>query len=231
MDTLNNGVNFGWVAYLDIYGFTAESLEQNARDLRVRLNRCHTKTLQMITSGKYRPVCLLYQDTVILFHPTHKHDSEDKLLNLQRSVGDVQEILGIFLEEELPLRGGIAFGEVTYGPHFIFGPAAYNAMKYEKLVAAPFVLLPTKEHVIRFTNQKHYLSTAAPRPITIELKSGEGITSGSLYYPTPIERFIEFTKIKYNEHLVSEHPRVAKAWKNAWVFIDEKLQLMKGDNP
>jgi len=229
MDTIKYGAHFGWAVYLDVYGLKAMMKESQIIDLAEQLSKCYSQVECKLPWDKSRPVYLYFQDTIILFYPVDASHDEDKASVLQRCAGDVEEILAIFFQAGFPLRGGIAYGEVDYYANSLFGIPVERAIEYEQAVAAPLVLLPTKECVESSSNAPFSLSLIAPRPQKVVLKSG-GILFGTLFHPTPVDGFIEFVYNKTRYHGLYGPPEVAKAWEEANSYIFKCFNPSKEDN-
>lgn len=230
MDTIEYGVHFGWVVYLDVYGLKAMMKERQYLGLAERLSKCYSEVKCKLPWDESQPVYLNFQDTVMLFYSVDASHDEDKFSVLQRCLGDVQEILVIFFQAEFPLRGGIAYGEVAYNANLLLGSAVERAIQYEKEVAAPLVLLPAKEYVEMSDNASTCLSSVAPRVQDVALKDG-GFLYGILLHPRPVDGFVKFIREKYRHHGLYGPPEVAKAWGEAYLYICERFHPSEEDNP
>ena len=126
----------------DVYGFSAR-VRDDSLDAHRRLLRLHHAVSQLLEANRRT-----FPDRVY-----HSYYFSDNLCVAGPLVDDTQRHFVDFLslaedihrrsvEVDLPLRGCITFGELTFGPNTIVGPALVEAARYEKTVTLPLVFLP-----------------------------------------------------------------------------------------
>ncbi len=214
----------GWAVFLDVYGFRAMVRESGARALASALALCHDQMECRLGWAGAEPLRLKFQDSLLLFYDVAPCDEANCLDALQRCVGDVQQILAMFAQQGLPLRGGMAFGKAEHNGSFLFGPAPERAVEYEAMLPGPLVLLPARELLPDSNPPTGHLPVAAPRMREIRVKGG-GLVIGALLRPTPMDGFLASVRESFRKYGLWGPPEVARAWRNAYDFIVEQEEL------
>ena len=215
----------GWLVFLDVYGFKAMMKESSTSVLTSKLNSCHSVVEKKIDWNGNGPINFFIQDSIFLFYPVDEEN--DKYLMLQKCITDVENIMDIYYKDNLPLRGGIGYGDITYSKNTIIGDVLIRVLEYESEILAPLVFLPASEYVDKIENGKEYFSVAVPIPKTIKLKSG--IRYGTMLLPSPTDGFKDFVCEKCKETALNGPAKVAEAWKQAYDYICKDMSCKEGD--
>ena len=203
------GVFDAWVVYLDVYGFSAMVKGGMSAELQERLIRTHKKARKLVKRNSPDATYIFISDSTCLVYPAP--ENSNRLANLDRCAEDVSEIMTLFLEEGLPLRGSAAFGEVAYGDRILVGRPVLRAVSLEKSIPFPLVVVPLSElypsgkspteldNWGRFTLQK-----IAVRPT--------GQLHALIIFPSNLDSFAEKVRRLLDRYLTFGPPEVAVAW-------------------
>ncbi len=206
----------GWVVFLDVFGFRAMLDARDGAELQGQLARCRVRMFGMPEWKDSPPHVYTLSDSVFLLYEVPS--PVEKLPVLKRCREDVEELLGIFAEEKLPLRGGISFGEVIFGPFVLIGQPVARAVEYEGRLPVPLVLLPAKELADAAGEGIVWL----PNMTDIDLKDAH-LMHGVLLSPSPIDPLIGLAEEELLETRIHGPYHVAKAWSETL----SRLQLVK----
>jgi hypothetical protein len=213
----------GWAAFLDIYGFSAMRVELGALNLARRLAQCHSEIEQRLPWSRRRPIRLKFQDSLLLFYRVSRRH-QDRVSILHDCIADVQEILAIFADKALPIRGSIAFGTAVYNGSFLFGQAPEQAYKCERTLPGPLVLLPVSECYAASIGTDEHFPVAAPKMREIHLK-GQELIFGKLVLPIPKDSFISLIISNYRKFASIGRGDIAKAWEDTFqVLVEYEVQ-------
>lgn len=203
----------GWLAYLDIYGYSA-LLEHFLRDgqrlsaIVHQLVEAHTTCSRVLGQSSANVECYSFNDSLLLFAGEDTSDDRyDRLADMLEAVSMVQRI---FLGYELPIRGGISHGEVVFNPPFILGLPLLQATNYEKEIEAPLVLLPAKECL----QDNGKLSPLAPQMRPLPVRSGDML--GTVVIPDSFDLILDLTQKFHFQYALSGPPLIAAAWRVAY---------------
>lgn len=217
MDTIENNAiddKTGWVVFLDVFGFEAMfTTQENYNDLHIRLKTCHEKVAQKIVMLEEKTFKIIFSDSLFLFYIVTNEENKHQVL--KQCISDIRSILSIFAEQDLCLKGGMAYGQVIYGNNILLGAPVLRAYGYEREMIIPLVLLPLKEVLEYEKNEKYaYL----PQMNDCRLKNG-GIIYGSCILPRKLKAFTQLAKTKYEEYRITGPYDVAHRWKQALDFV------------
>ena len=201
-----------WVAFLDVYGFSDMVRSQNPEHLSRRLLKARAEVVRIASTSESKPVMHSLSDSIFLVYPISTRSS--KWTALRRCIDDTQSILATFVKHGLPLRGGVAFGKVSYGPNLLLGRAVLAAVNYEDIVPAPLVLLPARE----ISGKAGHIEFPVSDIHNIILKDG-GTMSAKLLFPSPIDGFYELVLLRAEQLALNGPYLVATAWNNARDFL------------
>lgn len=207
---------FGWVVYLDVYGFTALVKGGNPTQIHERLLQCETEITRILRRSAVKK--FTFSDSTLLFFPAVQ---KKKLVVLKRCLELVAVVMGVFIRKHLPLRGGISYGSVTLGEGLLIGEPVIHAVQYESIVNGPFVLLPAKE--LAQYNPLTSFNPDLPPIILITLNDGNCM-SGTLVCPFPREDLANLASEQFMHHSVHGPFTVAKMWKDT-------LDLLRQTSP
>ncbi|MFA5056225.1 MAG: hypothetical protein WC562_08700 [Dehalococcoidia bacterium] len=231
--TVKYGNYVGWTAFLDVFGFKGLEIEKGLPQLNEILNHSHSEAQKHLTERETIPrVYLRLQDSLLLLYPCNPQDEDSRVDVMQQCIGEIREVMAIFSDCEVPLRGGIAYGKVIYNENSITGKPQERALLYESVAPAPLVLMGARECMPDPEKQTHdcvkeYLSPAFPRFQEIKLKKKntvrDGCMMGALFYPSPRDNFLRMVHDKYLYHGTWGPPEVAVAWSEAYHFIERDL--------
>lgn len=206
-----------WVAYLDVYGFSAlvrASREEMDR-LSESLARAQAATQAEIDKRKDPAKLLLFSDSLFLTYPVGGAGRDHVRAALHKCLEDVAAVLERFCREALPLRGGIAFGRVGLGPNLLVGDPVIRAAEYEKLLVAPLVLLPEVE----LERAQCSDPQIRRRPQLVSVRDG-GIIKARVIAPRNLERYRKFVAERLDRAAVEGPYDTTRAW----VLAAELLQ-------
>ncbi len=186
-----------YVAFLDIMGFKDRVFRERHKDVKKMLESLHEaketilkdakKSVMKLTSfqenhkniKKNPPVDYLvsFSDSIILF------SSDDTKDSLNSIIVDVEYIFSEALDNEIPLKGAIAFGEMTVNINksLYFGRPLIDAYELHKDLQMYGV-------VLHHTAQKRFDEELSKDPIWVELVVSD--------YPVPMKSG------KINHHLL-----------------------------
>lgn len=208
-----------WVVFLDVYGFkiilkdTSNFISKTSE----KLSTSHNEVSKMIKRRSSPAKLFVFSDCMFLAYLV-KDLIDDKKNKFKWCIEDTAEVLNIFSKEELPLRGGIAYGTACASENLLIGEAVLKAVHYEELVPCPAVLLPEKELLLCFGNSPSVLHNLRFTDVTLKLG---GITSAALIFPDPIDHFFSLVAKKYKKHIIEGPYQVAQTWKEALDSIHE----------
>lgn len=214
----------GWVVTLDVYGFSNEVELLGPSEMFEKLLACYRHieedVLTDLATKRRKDYVRMYcfSDSLFLYYMTNANKS--KAILIDEVIIDVREVMGIFMEHNLALRGGIAYGPVYCNDTLIVGTPIIRSHQYESSVPAPMVMLPLSEvHDMAFWNQSLNITDI------VILKNGSPI-AGLLIHAFPTETFIAFVKKQCNKYLtLSPHkPAPAKAWLEAKQYINNLIK-------
>ncbi len=215
----------GWVVYLDVYGFAA-SVEDEKQMMPVtrRLVRALAKLDEGIDWAGRTPRRLAFSDSLFLFYPARRGQTRTDAL--QDCVADVEQVMRVYADESLPLRGGLAFGNVVSGPGILVGAPVVRAYRYEGLMPAPLALVPKNEMI----DPRH--PTEFDWEVVTEKLSlkDDMVMDGMLVMPSPIEWFATLVERKLGEHAISGPYDVALAWMKAREFVQNRIGRWRRDS-
>jgi hypothetical protein len=214
----------GWVIYADVFGFT--SMIESKRSLTSVLNRlveCFKRIERELGSSSKVLRIFEFSDSIFLFHSVE--DSQNKYVVLQECIEVMTKVMGIFVDNKLPLRGGISFGTVSMTNNLLIGKPVVNAVTYEKLVPAPLLLLPGCECISKTGSLS--LHPLAPRGFSkIELKDGS-IVEAKLFYPSPPDDFVQMVDQMCRQYSLVGPWKFAQAWIAAKSYIDKWCRVQE----
>jgi hypothetical protein len=212
-DVINAREGHGWVVFLDVFGFGAMLHDHDYAATQDRLIGCRERLLDLPGWRESPPSIHSFSDSTFLFYEVTA--AKDKLPILRRCKEDIEQVLGIFAESELPLRGGIAYGSVAFGTGSIVGEAVARAVRYESSLRIPLVLLPAREVI---GEDSHGEIGWLPEMTDIELKEGQ-LIHGGLIFPRPLEVLTRLATQRYESYKIWGPYDVAKAWHQVLVEL------------
>jgi hypothetical protein len=197
-----------WVSYLDIYGFRemVRSAELAGRVKQLYDNL--TRAEDSIRRKNRTTITFRISDNFFYIHPIKKDHREA----FDECLYDIRLAIDAYIHQGFPLRGGVAFGQVAWGPQSLLGDAVSRAVSYEKLAGAPIVIVPERElilgQVARFARN------------TVDLEDeGNGIFSAMVVVPRRRTELRRFAESKYKRLRYEGPPRAAKQWKKFYLLL------------
>jgi len=203
-----------WVAFLDVFEFTAMVKNVGYEKLGVKLEECHRKIFKLMQSRNDQSSLFIFSDSIFLSYSIA--DEQKRLEDLTKCIDYMRHILDIFVECELPLKGGLAFGPVLHGEKQLFGEPLVRAVMYGKMNNVPMVLLPMFE-LTEF--QKTMQATRLPEPLDIELNNHGNVYS-TYVVPNKLSNFKELAMKEYERYRIVGPYNVARAWRKTVRYID-----------
>jgi hypothetical protein len=199
-----------WVVYLDVFGFKAMLDSSSADDLCARLGQGHELLKRQIDGREPRVHSRLISDSIFLIYEVDSPTNAATVL--KHCLEDLPWLMSTFVNLKLPLRGGMARGEIHLEDDLLVGRPVARAVKYESMIAAPFVFLPRLE--LKDLGG-HEPSGVAPIPV-----KGGGLVSGLLVRPHPSDGLVRLAREAAQHHLTYGPPDIARIWFEALSVIE-----------
>ena len=204
-----------WVAYLDVYGFKALVATSEVTDLSERLLRSHIALFSGTSYSSSPAKAFLLSDSIFLVYPVDEEGS--KPASLQACIEDIREILDKFIENDLPLRGAVAFGEICHKENVLLGEAVVRAVTYENILGLPIVVIPARE------------LQGVPVPYLTEVPTKEdGRMLAKVIMPTDGTSYQHYVAEKAAQLLVTGPFSVAATWARTTNLIEQLRQVKAG---
>ena len=132
----------GWIAYLDLYAFSAdltdEQLGQTTRSLSFLYKRASQLTRHVQSLVNFRA----FSDTMVLWvkHDEFSQDGLNVMLDLLSNIVDIAAELGFIF------RGAVSFGDIIVSSNFVLGDAYLRAYKLAEFgIIDPIIVIPKSE--------------------------------------------------------------------------------------
>ena len=215
----------GWVVYLDVYGFAAMvDTDANAAIVARSLSTCHKRSIEFLTSGELVPEIYMFSDSVYLFYPVlerrHKYNPVLETCFLQ-----VRKVLDIFTDDRLPLRGGIAYGNVWRSKIVLIGPPIARAHSNEARIRAPVVWLPGDECLPHPSSSELDADAAFLEMVELKGVKGENVEVLGRVITPGITGFTDLVEDIYRKCVLQRMPsNVVTAWESAKNWIEHSVQ-------
>jgi hypothetical protein len=212
-----------WVVFLDIYGFSSmiKTCEPDAlhntllsvyEDIRHYM--CNNTVLENYLYS--------FSDSIFIIFPCLDLGVKGDVLH--GCIPTIRNILGLSIKKNLPMRGALAYGKVSYDTNLVVGYPVLNAYKYEQSLPCPLLFLPYRE--LEFTE---YEKDDFQSEDIIIMKDGTPM-AGILIPPFPIELLYETIKSNYKKYIMDGVPGPAKAWYEAKKYMDNQIGNINGYN-
>jgi len=214
-----------WIVYADVFGFKQLVHAEGSQSTHVRLADCQRKMAAALELSQGRPRIYTFSDSFFLLYPTPSQDDKNHIL--RQCLDDVRSVMQIFVLCDLPLKGGMAYGHVSYNRSSLVGDAVARAVEYESLVPAPLMLLPAMEFASE-TPPFHF-DVITPLRGGIDLVNG-GWMEGHVVLPSPVDDLASMIAAKILNHGVKGPFRVAKQWVTAHEYLRRVCSQEAGDN-
>jgi len=203
-----------WVVFIDVYGFSnMVSSEDNYKVYQYLELTCRLVSDE-ISNFTHKPLIYTFSDCMFMVFLV---DSEyDKFIVFDSCEKFTSAAMSLFVDNDLPVRGGVSYGEIIYSSNVLIGNPVVRAVKYESIILEPVVIVPSKE-----LKTSGNVGGMIPTPTEIFLKDG-GLLSGVTIMPCPIDKFRRMVADKLARHSVEGPPLVAKAWHNLFRILEDK---------
>ena len=155
-----------------------------------------------------------FSDSLFLFYST---EGTTRMNALETCIAVTQRVMSEFARNELPLRGGIAYGKVAFSGNLLAGRPRLRAYSYEQALPAPLLLLPAKEITVNSTSGR--LHPWLKGFTTIELKGNKNALA-KLFAPEPIEEFSGLCERLCHKYLIHGPWEFAGPWLDACRYIE-----------
>lgn len=215
----------GWLAYVDVYGFVSMLEAKKDEALSRQLSKCHEELSRLPLWDANPPHICIFSDSMFIFYPVLGNEAEEKFEVMQRCIDDVGDIMALFADKGLPLKGGIAYGELSVGENLLVGSAVVRAVQYEKMIGMPVVILPVRE-LLEKQSETVIVMNAPPLQI-VTLKNGD-ILEAHVILPEHLEEFQVLARKRYDHHKCWGPYDVAKAWQGVCAILEERQKLAAG---
>ncbi|SMD14520.1 hypothetical protein [Rhizobium sp. RU36D] len=210
------GASNAWVAFVDVYGFTQllRDSKGNLVDLHRRIEQAQKASqVRFEKKGvKYFP----FSDNLFIAVPTTGSNNADALELL---LSAVREAIDKHIVQDLPLRGGIAFGPVSFSSGLLVGEPVIRAVEYEKSVGLPMVILPEYETSVCADIHgliKKFIKIPYPAS-----SSRPGILSVCTIIPKRPHGYVEYANRRMEQFSINGPPHVAFAWQEVVKLIGQ----------
>lgn len=201
------------VVYLDLYGFSAlvtqASEEERIETVFNAYEQC-AENIKGILRGEdfYPNNSYFLSDSIFLIFPVAS--SKELCNRLRCCKGAIGKILDLFVAVGLPVRGGIAYGDVLCGRNALMGKAVIRAVRHESMAPLPAILLPWKE-TISCEGTKY----ESDKKNNISLKSVDGqsaVMNAELILPQDSNAFLRLVSEHMEKTLLHGPYNVAASW-------------------
>lgn len=154
---------YGWIAYLDIFGYRAHLDYDFFPNSEEQLLRLH-ETLRADKNFSAASTYFMFSDSVALWSEAGKSDEKQLRAFIDR-VAITERTAANF---GFLLRGSVAYGRILLSPTYILGNAYLRAYTYEAYnLFQPIVVIPAKE--LETASLQHLFERTLA---TIKLKNG-----------------------------------------------------------
>jgi hypothetical protein len=203
----------GWVAFLDIYGFSAavshSEKTKSLQNIFATLELAYKDFLQKRPSP---PAIYRLSDNIFFVRQCASNVSDSNAA-FEKLLHDIRVLISIYVKNDLPLRGGVAYGEVAMDANVLVGSAVARAVEYEKWAMAPVVIVPESE--LDAAGILHMVGARQDITVTPTNQS-DGTMRALLVRPTDETDYVDYAKKQYLHFRRAGPFNVASAWKEAW---------------
>lgn len=211
----------GWAVFADVFGFRAlVEAERAPAGIVHQLRDTHEKVRALLEQETTPPRMFHFSDCLFLFFSvgsaTKKYEVLETCVNL------TQRVMAEFVENELPLRGGIAYGKVAFAGDLLVGQPIIRAYRYEQVLPAPLLMLPATECTINSASET--LHPLAPKGFTqIVLKDNKNALA-KLFAPEPIEDFSSLCAQLCRKYSIHGPWELTRPWLEASSYVEQYLR-------
>lgn len=199
-----------WVAFLDIYGFSAflkesEALEHVASALETIRTNAEKRLEKKVTKTYF------FSDAIILVQEATSAPGKG-FSEIERFIRHLCIEAASF---DLALRGAVYFGEVMVDDHICIGQPLVDAYKTEQSLKIPLVVLPEKA-------MESAQSTGTMKIRGIPRK--DGYMNGFAILPSPITLLRDTAARNRDKTSVHGPYDVSEVWHNTYQFCERVLE-------
>jgi len=199
----------GWLAYLDVYGFSAEVRENSLVSVVKRLRRLQSdvaKTISAKRAAKY-----VFSDSVVIFWPATASERQKIATDAIDVLRTLQKLARLY---DFLLRGVVTYGIMSTGPDYFVGEPLLRAVRLEQLLSIPLVVVPDVD-----LNPDE---NALPLPYQIaNVPTKIGLTRAYPILPAPRRDLSSWVEQKAFKHLREGPHEVAQAWHGLHEFLQK----------
>ena len=207
-----------WVVFLDIYGFSYMLEGSQTDTIHKTMLKCYSAVYKLLRPVKDKYL-LYFLDSIFLVFPVEP--LEHKAILMRQCINKAVDIMGVFVNNGFPLRGGMAYGEICHSANLLIGKAVVNAVKYESLVEAPLLVLP-------FSEYEQYSSSAEFTLGDIILLKNDFPVFAHLFHPFPKDEYFKTVDDNFRRYCLNGPAAPAKAWYNAKRYIESLSRRNNG---
>ncbi len=187
----------GWVAYLDVFGFTSYIQSDAASRFFEGLERAQLAAQAAFELNQFTNY-FMFSDTIILWlTETNTYIGLTKLMEL------ISRLQNIFFDEYFIFRGAVTFGEQKLSRHYILGDAYIRAYRLEAFsIKLPQIIVPIADLSRAFNGEGLRLPVRS-----IVAKNDDVLTGHHIDFLTPRQRRILINENVAFTNLHTEPPR------------------------
>jgi hypothetical protein len=238
-------IDFWWVAFLDVYGFSSIVAECSKKGAQAALNGrrseaatyqpladVHQRLKEAIDEGRRRlstsypsTATLAVSDCIFLVAPIATTDSTAAVNSMIAAINSTCVVLTAFTTYDFIMRGGVACGPGVFfdkATGTLLGAPVLRAVAYEKALPPPLVWLPEKEllSVDERVSSDVSRTLFKDAPTIAETRDG-GLLSTRVILPLEEDAFRLRVGELYLEHVVRGVDTVARSLRDALSILDE----------
>lgn len=213
---IEEGTRVGWLAYMDVYGFSSMVEKANNAHIAETLLAIHKKAEDKLETLDHFQ---FFSDSIFLFkaHETTLGGASEESFMAVLDVA--RAIINAAVRQNMFLRGSLSFGEVVIRPNIILGKPILRAYRREQTLRFPVVIVPESELDAGGVGQ--ILPVHA-----IETK--DGLVSAAPILPHSRTGYIAKIQSNLREIAKTGPDQVALGWQGYLEFVEKMNEKLKG---
>jgi hypothetical protein len=195
-----------WIAYIDIYGFSALVRDQTSEGVYLNLADSLKEIADAVARHKFSLQALSDSIFIISFR------NQQSVQTLPPFIACVREVQDCLVAAGFLPRGAITKGKVHLSGAVIVGEAVIRSVRCEQALDIPCVVVPARE----LEGSRTWLRHKADLPI-----KGGGIMLGVPIFPDNIETYCNVIDFKLDEARLKGPPAVASSLLRLQTHLNE----------